>query len=180
MSTMQQSHEDLVNSDNLYSPQQQRVLFVLPMISGSLSIVGSSTVVYILLRDWRRKFKRVYHRLLLAYSCIDCVFSLQYALSSLVVPVGTPNTYGARGTFKTCQASGFFLQFGQALGLYSAFYVCLLPYDCTVQGEGRIHCQENRAIHSWIGLLVPLFFGIFILSQVCSSAKDSVELRPIL
>ena len=113
-----QSYDELVNSDNLYSERQQIVLFVLPIVSGALSILGSTALMFILLKDWRRKLRRVYHRSLLAYSCIDFVVSLQYGLSSLVVPVGTPNTFGALGNWTTCQASGFFLQFAQSLGLY--------------------------------------------------------------
>lgn len=177
-----QSYEDLVNSDNLYSPQQQKVLFFLPMISGSLSIVGSSAVIYILLRDWRRKLKHVYHRLLLAFSCIDVVHSLQYALSSLVVPVGTPNTYGARGTVKTCQASGFFLQFGQTLGLYAAFmcvyYLMIVRYKVK---EEFIAKRIEPFVHGF-GLLVPLFFGIFLLTQVGVRVQKTLcaKVRPIL
>lgn len=127
------SYQELVNSDNLYSERQQIVLFVLPIFSGSLSMLGSLTVVYILMSDWRRKLKHVYHRLLLVYSCIDIVVSFNYALSSLVVPQSTPNTFGAMGNRQTCAASGFFLQFSMSLGLYSAFictyYLLIIRYN---------------------------------------------------
>jgi len=163
-----QSYEELVNSDNLYSEQQQKVLFALPMLSGTLSILGSSTVICILLRDGRRKLKRVYHRLLLVYSGIDCVVSFNYALSSLVVPVGTPNTFGALGNWKSCQASGFLLQFAQSLGLYSAFlcvyYLMILRYKVR---EETIAKRIEPFVHVF-GLLSPLLFGILMVVQVRS------------
>jgi len=162
-----QSYDELVNSDNLYSPRQQKVLFFLPIISGSLSILGSTILIYILLRgDWRRKLQRVYNRLLLVYSCLDWVVSLQYALSSLVVPVQTPNTFGALGNFKTCEASAFLLQFGQSLGMYLAFicayYLLILRYKIR---EETIAKRIEPFIHAY-GLLSPMAFGSYLLVKV--------------
>lgn len=162
-----QSYDELVNSDNLYSERQQIVLFVLPIVSGALSILGSTALMFILLKDWRRKLRRVYHRSLLAYSCIDFVVSLQYGLSSLVVPVGTPNTFGALGNWTTCQASGFFLQFAQSLGLYLAFicvyYLLILRYRIR---EEEIAKRIEPFVHGY-GLLSPLVLGSYMLVKVC-------------
>ena len=162
-----QSYDELVNSDNLYSERQQIVLFVLPIVSGALSILGSTALMFILLKDWRRKLRRVYHRSLLAYSCIDFVVSIQYGLSSLVVPVGTPNTFGALGNWTTCQASGFFLQFAQSLGLYLAFicvyYLLILRYRIR---EEEIAKRIEPFVHGY-GLLSPLVLGSYMLVKVC-------------
>jgi len=157
------SYEDLVNSDKLYSAWQQRVLFVIPMVSGTLSILGSATVLYILSNDWRIKLRRVYHRLLLAFSVMDCFVSLNFALSSLVVPSGTPQTYGDVGTWATCRASGFFLQFGMSLGLYDTFicvyYLLIIRYKVR---EEIIAKRVEPVVH-FLAVACPVVFGSYLV-----------------
>ena len=93
------NNDNNINID-LYSELQLQVLFALPILPALWSMTGSALILYVVLSDATRKLKRVYHRVLAAYSVIDIFVSLQYALSSVVVPKGTPGVYGAVGNCK--------------------------------------------------------------------------------
>ena len=150
-------------TDNLYTETQQKVLFALPIIPGILSVIGSSLIIYVIFSDAKRKLQRVYHRVLAAYSVIDVMVSLQHALSSLVVPKGTPGVYGAMGNWYTCQANGFFIQFGFSLGLYLAF-ICLyylLMVKYTFRGE-TIAKKIEVYVHIF-AFLFPLLQGVLMV-----------------
>mmetsp|Transcript_18897 Transcript_18897/g.31250 ORF Transcript_18897/g.31250 Transcript_18897/m.31250 type:complete len:693 (-) Transcript_18897:68-2146(-) len=150
--------------DNLYSPLQSQVLTLIPMFTASLSVIGSSIIIYIILSDRKRKLQRVYHRLLLAFSSVDWCFSINLGLSALVVPKGTPGVWGALGNQATCEASGFVTQFGQSSGLYSAFmclyYLLILRYDVR---ETTIAKRVEPFIHLF-AFFFPLINAIIMLS----------------
>lgn len=149
--------------DNLYSPMQSQLLSIIPIITAPLSVIGSSMIIYIILSDRKRKLQRVYHRLLLAYSTIDFVFSINLALSGAVVPKGTPGVWGAIGNQATCEASGFITQFGQSSGLYAAFmclyYMLILRYDVR---EETIAKRVEPFVHG-LAFLFPLVFASAML-----------------
>ena len=121
------------NDEFLYSPQQMKALTILPYMTAPPSFFASGAIIYIILRDSRRKLKHVYHRLLLGMSIMDAMNSLNFAFSALVVPRGTPFVYGALGTPETCSASGFIFQLGFSVLLYNAFlciyYVLVIRYE---------------------------------------------------
>jgi hypothetical protein len=150
-------------TDNLYTETQQKVLFALPIIPGILSMIGSSLILYFILSDAKRKLKRVYHRVLAAYSTIDVMVSLQYALSSTVVLKGSPGVYGTMGNWYTCQASAFFLQFQFSQGLYLAFiclyYLLMVKYRVR---EQTIAKNIELYVHIF-GLLGSLFLGVLLI-----------------
>ena len=149
--------------DQLYTEQQSKVLVLLPVLPGFLSVLGSCTILYIVLWDWQRKSRRLYHRLLLLYSAIDVVCSTNFALSAALVPRGTPGTWGAAGTRSTCQASGFISQFTFSLGLYATFicvhYVLILRYNVTE----RFLAKRVEPVVHFVALLTPLVTGIVML-----------------
>lgn len=91
----------------------------LPRITGSLSIVASVFIVWIVLRDRRAKLAKTRYRLLLGMSVADLFNSAAFALSSAPIPRGTYGAYGAVGTTATCTAQGFFVQLGFAEPSYS-------------------------------------------------------------
>ena len=155
----------LVYRDQLYTERQSRILTNLPRFSAPLSIVGSCTILYIILKDRKRKLQRVYHRLLLVYSLVDVLCSLNFALSAIVVPSGTPGVWGAHGTVTTCQASGFVMQFSWALGVYATFiclyYVLVLRYNVRERTLAR---TVEPVVHTF-ALVTPLILGILMLNQ---------------
>jgi hypothetical protein len=145
--------------DQLYTPGQSRLLTNIPRVTATLSIVGSAIIIYIILKDRSQKLRRVYHRLLLAYSCIDVMVSFNFALSAMVVPKGTPGVWGAQGTLATCQASGFITQFSLSQAAYGCFicvyYVLVLRYQVR---EQTIAKYIEPLVHAFAGI-TPFVFG---------------------
>ncbi len=159
------SFDETIYPDQLYTEQQSRILINVPRLTGTLSIIGSSVIIYIILNDRKQKLRRVYHRILLAYSVFDILCSFVYALSSLVVPRNTPGVWGAMGNTATCEASGFFLQFTFSLGLYGAFicvyYVLVLRYNIR---EATIARKIEPIVH-FVAIFFPLALGCVMLHK---------------
>ena len=157
--------DEEVYRDQLYTEEQSRWLILLPRISAPLSILGSITILYIILQDWKRKLRRVYHRLLLVYSAIDVLCSINFALSALVVPVGTPGVWGANGTITTCEVSGFVTQFSFALGVYATFicmyYALVLRYHVREETLAR---RFEPFVHA-LALVTPMVLGVIMLLE---------------
>ncbi|KAI2490547.1 hypothetical protein MHU86_24025 [Fragilaria crotonensis] len=100
---------------DFYTIPQQITLVITSLISGSVSLLGSLTIIYIIWRDRRKKLKFVYHRVLFAMSLIDCVASLNFAFGFLLVPQGI--FWGAQGNTASCEASGFLATFSRLKSL---------------------------------------------------------------
>lgn len=156
----------MVNSDTLYSPLQQKVLTYTPVVTGPLSVFGSSFVVYDILADRRNKLKKTYHRILLGLSIMDSISSAGIvAFSSWAVPKDTPGVYGAQGNTATCDASGFFLHLNMSTALYTSllsyFYVLVIR---SRKSEKWIASYAEPIIHS-VSILVPLITGAVALAM---------------
>ena len=153
------SFTDDVYRDQLYTEQQSRILVTVPRVTGVLSILGSAAIIYIIAQDWKKKLRKVYHRLLLAFSIFDVVCSLNFALSSLVVPKNTPGVWGASGTVATCEASGFFMNFTFTVAVYATFicvyYLLVLKYGMR---ERTIASRIEPAVH-FVAILYPFLIG---------------------
>jgi len=105
--------------------------------SASLSILGSSAIVYMILSDRKRKLDRPYHRLMLMMSSFDIIQSVALAVAVLAIPRES-DFYGAKGNIATCKAQGFFLVLGGfAVPLYNSclnvYYVLTIRYNISLQ-----------------------------------------------
>jgi hypothetical protein len=101
------------NMTDFFPRQQQIALTIIPVFTGFLSGIGSACIVYIIMRDRKRKLKQTYHRLLLGMSVSDVINSIRACLSSFFIPVDTPGVWIAYGNQGTCTALGFFAQLGE-------------------------------------------------------------------
>jgi hypothetical protein len=73
-----------------YTLQQQKVLTFLPILPGILSLVGSFSVIYVILKDRRKNLKMVYQRLMLGMSVMDVIASGGLTImNGWAIPVGT-------------------------------------------------------------------------------------------
>ena len=86
---------------------------ITPVITGFLSVIGSSCILVIISKDRKRKLKKTYHRLLLGISVSDWMNSARACTSSFVVTKGTPGVWQTHGTQATCETQGFFAQLGK-------------------------------------------------------------------
>jgi len=144
------------------SINQLKFMAALPMISAPLSLIGSSLIVNIILKDWKRKLSGAYHRILLMFSIYDIISSFAMALSTLPSPVGTPGVWGAIGNTGTCTAQGFFLQTGAAVlyitMLLMLYYVLTVRYNMSeINFRKRIELYAHIIIISLS--LVPSIIG---------------------
>jgi hypothetical protein len=110
----------------IFSSKQQWAIALTRHISGNLSAVASSIIVYHIVlrilqsrRSPRRDLVTPYHRLMLSFSVADALYSSWVGLSTLVVPASSGVIYGF-GTTATCSMQGFFMQFGVSTHLYIA------------------------------------------------------------
>jgi hypothetical protein len=112
-----------------YSPQdesdftlaQQVAITLVPAFMGTLSIMGSSCIIWMLANN-RKKLKSVKYRFLFALCFWDIYNSLMFVFWSLPIPKGTPGVWGAMGNYASCNAQGFLIQFG----VMGSFYNCAL------------------------------------------------------
>jgi hypothetical protein len=145
---------------------QQVAITLVPAFTGTLSILGSCCIMWMLLAEKnRKKLKSVKYRIIFGLCLSDVVNSLCFVLFSLPIPRGTPGVWGAMGNYASCNAQGFFLQLGitgsfynGALSLY--FYKSL----CLNMKDEQISKRYEKWIH--IGCLVwPLGTAIAAWQQ---------------
>lgn len=85
---------------------QDKVLSLVPLFTGALSIWGSSNIISMVLTSEKRTS---YRRILLGMSCYDVISSLLLMLQPFLMPSGT--AVWAIGNEASCNALGFFFQF---------------------------------------------------------------------
>jgi hypothetical protein len=122
-----------------------------PRISASLSLFGSSMIIYDILRD-RSKLGSVFHNLMVAMSVFDIVGSIAWAFSTLPIPeyeYGEPTgIYGAKGNEATCTAQGFFIQ----LGYTSIFYNMSLSFYFMLVVRYGMKENQLKKLQLWLNL----------------------------
>lgn len=88
------------------TPEQFQVVATIPMISGSLSVIGSATIIFMIFRSAER-LSSTYHRVLFGMSSMDIIYSFGYLLSTLPFPKETPSLWEhVYGNTTTCTIQG--------------------------------------------------------------------------
>ena len=114
------------------SDTQSKLLAILPIPAASLSILGSVGIIYMTYNNNNKSEIQKwtpYHRLLVAMSVCDIIFSITLAVSAFSFPKETSRRVWAMGNETTCSIVGFFMQFSNSTILYNAmlsFYFLLL------------------------------------------------------
>jgi len=102
---------------------RDNVALAVPIVSGILSIMGSTIIVAMMLRSIDRRLSSTYGRLVFGMSCMDILQSLAYCLSTLPSPKDSDLQWGTYGTTLTCSIQGWFLFTG---GIGTTIYYCSL------------------------------------------------------
>lgn len=127
--------------------EEQRVLSIIPHVTGLFSIGGSGTIIWTVLRD-RKKWAKPYYRLLLAMSISDLFASVAFGLSTWPIPKGTDDVHAPLGNVGTCTAQGFFVQAGIASPMYnfmlSLYFILQVKYGMT---EAQIRKRAEGIMH---------------------------------
>jgi len=126
--------------------------------TASLSLLGSSLIIYMILSDWKRKHDRPFHRLMLMMSIFDCLGSAALIVNNTAIPKES-NIYGAKGNTQTCAIQSFFIVLSYAVPIYNAclniFYVLTIRYSISSERFTKF----EPALHA-IAILVPLSTAI--------------------
>lgn len=145
---------------------QQVVYALLPVLSGTLSVLGSSAIVYAILVDRKKKLKQTYHRLLLGMSLMDIIQSVAFTLTTLMVPSEVPEHWGNIGNWTTCDIQGFMVQLG-GVGTFmfnaSLSYYYLLTLYFGVKDECIKHFVEP--LFHFLSVAFPMVTAVIALTK---------------
>jgi len=145
-----------ITSDEV-SDEQGLMLVVLMICSAFLSVIGSSTIIYKILRDWAQtRSTTPYERLILCLSICDTVASITLAITPFLLPSKSLFVW-AFGNSTTCQASGFLIQLSL---LWSWWYNGILSYYflLTVLSQVKLKniVRKYEALLHLSGIFVPI------------------------
>ena len=85
------------------SDWQSKLLALIPSVTGILSILGSSAILWLVSKE---RHKLPYHRILLAMSLCDILITLATMAQPFLVPANTSPRPWALGTDATCTMIG--------------------------------------------------------------------------
>jgi len=101
------------------SDWQYNLVFSVGIISSTLSILGSTSIIHLILRDNQVNLNEYYHRLLLGLSIMDLFVTVSLFVSPFTLPAFT-NLRFAAGTTVSCEVTAFFPQLIMGSYIYNA------------------------------------------------------------
>lgn len=138
------------------------VAFILPVISGSLSFLSSSFIVWLI---WRSRRNSSYHRIMAFMSVWEMIRSLCIALSTVPMPKDVIYTYygNSYGNVKTCEVQAFLIIVGSGMALFAN--ICLtLYYLLTIRYYVKEHTLKRYVepiflvLSTVLSLVLPVLF----------------------
>lgn len=151
-------------------------MLALSVSSGIVSVLGSATIIIVLLRSPKR-LNSTYRRLVFCMSCMDILHSLCYVSAGLPTPHDDGNTWARNsiGTITTCSIQGFMNYVG-CMGsllydcMLSIYFVMVVVYS---QKEDFIQKTVEPFFHA-LSLLIPLAVGIFLMATSQFNASGEI------
>lgn len=158
--------------------------------SSILSILGSSLIIFMVLRRTRNDLPQSFqNRLLLPMSVFDIIGSIGLAFSSMPVPRGSDCTYGAIGNKATCITQGFMLTLHCVVPMYNTmlcvYYLLAVKYrvkdETFLKYEALMHIVSiGPAVSAAIiAAANNLFNNYSIFCWLAESNKYEVDLNNI-
>lgn len=140
------------------SDDREKVLILLQLCAASLSLIGSCTIVFKILRGlYRNHTTTPYDRIILGLSSCDIVASITYGIGPFLLPSDTSLRVWTFGTAATCQGLGFF---NQASAIWSMWYNCILSYyyllTVRFQVKQKQFCRKYEIWMHLSGLFFPI------------------------
>lgn len=147
--------------------------FILPIITGLISAVSSSLILFIIFKS-TKKLKDVYHRILSLLCVLDILFSLALAASTLPIP--NEDFYsgfkGPRlGNHGTCQTQGFFIIFGFIMTPLMMLFLCYYYVSISC----RITQDTFKKVES---VFYPCSIAWGLVGPIISIRKDYINPAP--
>ena len=162
---------------------QEMILSLLPIIPSLLSVIGSATIISMVLSSYKRKPSSItpYKRLLLGMSCCDVLWSITIPTWAFLVPQSTSQRVWAFGNDTTCNIIGTFGQWGFSgilyNGMLTVYFLLTVRYgykdrDMTMSSKRCCCCSVEFIMH-FISIGYPLLTAIIGL---CLDVYDESEL----
>lgn len=152
--------DDVIGSSSSdLSDQQEITLVLLQFCSAILSLIGSSTIVFKIIRNLSRtKSSLPYDRIILGLSSCDIASSLTYAVSPFLLPRETSPRAVALGNQSTCTYIGFM---SQCVCLWAIWYNCILSFYYLLTVRFQVKRKEfSRKYELWLHLSGAIFFPL--------------------
>mmetsp|Transcript_15331 Transcript_15331/g.21805 ORF Transcript_15331/g.21805 Transcript_15331/m.21805 type:complete len:391 (+) Transcript_15331:258-1430(+) len=134
----------------------------IPLLTGTLSVIGSGSILYSIWASRSTKLKDPQHRILGMMSIFDIFYSINKALTFLTYPAGLG--VPAFGNDATCNMQGFFIQFGYAAGCYnmvlSIYYYLSINWGMKKEEFAKVW---EKVLHG-IVIICHLSFAVIGLS----------------
>ena len=175
------SHEEtdfntwLKSDDHAALYTEIKTFSIMRHISGTLSLVASITLVWILLRSHVR-LSTTTNRLLFALCVADIMSSSAHVFSSFVAPKELNYlVWNAHGNVASCEASGFFQFMGMNLGMFYNASLCF-NYLAIVRYNKRPDYIRDKIepwfhgvsiIFSLVVSIIPLIKNYYNFAQTC-------------
>jgi hypothetical protein len=123
-----QLSEDMNISTSSFS--QTRAGWVIPTVTGIVSLCASAVIIYIIARSDRNRYTATYHRIMVFMSIADMISSFAISLTTLPMPKDVNEVYNfdgnSYGTVLTCEIQAFTYLFGMRLSAGAS--ICLSVY----------------------------------------------------
>ena len=150
--------DELASSKDL-SANQEIVLILFQILSSVLSLIGSSLIVFKILRIINRnKSSTPYDRIILGLSSCDIVSSITYAVSPFLLPSATSTRVWALGNDTTCSWIGFL---SQLACFWSIWYNCILSFYYLLTVRFQVKRKDfTRKYELWLHLSGAIFFPL--------------------
>ncbi len=141
------------------SDQEEKALIILQLCAAGLSLIGSSTIVFKILRNLcTTKTTTPYDRIILGLSSCDIVSSITYGIGPFLLPAETSQRIWAFGNERTCQGLGFLMQLSC---IWAIWYNCILSFYYLLTVRFRVKREVFcRKYELWMHLSGILFFPI--------------------
>lgn len=123
---------------------QIKTITILSHVGGSLSVVGSSLILFDIckrrfrLQESDRNQSGIRRRLIAGMSTCDLFSSMAYAFASVPIPASYPLSPWNFGNQQTCTAQGFFLQWQVGAICYNT---CIATYYYLVIHQGKTEAE---------------------------------------
>lgn len=115
--------ETISNTGKGLTDTQEIFLSLLTIFSSILSIIGSSLIIFRILK-WEERLGS-YHRIIFGLSCADLIGSIMHIMEPFLVPADSPEArVWAKGTKATCSFLGFLSQLSISVIAYNSFLSC--------------------------------------------------------
>ena len=162
-----------------FSESQYFTIAILPMVSGSLSVLGSTAIAVIILRS-NKRLSTTYNRLVFGMSLMDVIYSIAFIGSTLPSPRGIEPLWKAIGNVHTCTLQGLMFYVGST---GATMYNCMLAifYLLTITKNVHVDTMTKKIepyFHAIPGVYLLLSSIVLLATQSFNTAGSICMIAP--